>query len=172
MNAHSEYLNVPHERERLPVLETEDARHATSHSKPPLNQPHARPPRLGRLIFFVAIGLVVAFIVGIVPRIREHQQVTADTHELAVPTVAIVNPVPGKFIEPLVLSGELRPLIEASAGLKNVRLIDAHSFCWIFSTLLKLESEGLIAKATGKHSDGEDRWRLGTLRHRDPHFHL
>jgi hypothetical protein len=48
----------------------------------------------------------------------------------------------------------LRPLIEASAGLKNVRLIDAHSFCWIFSTLLKLESEGSIAKAVGKHSDG------------------
>ena len=24
----------------------------------------------------------------------------------------------------------LRPLIEVSTGLKNVRLIDAHSFCW------------------------------------------
>ena len=32
----------------------------------------------------------------------------------------------------------LRPLIEVSTGLKTVRLIDAHSFCWIFSTLLKL----------------------------------
>jgi hypothetical protein len=50
--------------------------------------------------------------------------------------------------------GALRPLIEASTGLKNVRLVDAHSFCWIFSTLLKLESEGSIAKAAGKHSDG------------------
>jgi hypothetical protein len=44
----------------------------------------------------------------------------------------------------------LQPLIEASTGLKNVRLVDAHSFCWIFSTLLKLESEGSIAKAAGK----------------------
>jgi len=41
----------------------------------------------------------------------------------------------------------LRPLIAEAAGLTNVRLIDAHSFCWIFSTLLKQESEGSIAEA-------------------------
>jgi len=43
----------------------------------------------------------------------------------------------------------LRPLIAVSTGLKNVRLIEAHSFCSIFSTLLKLASEGLIATAAG-----------------------
>jgi hypothetical protein len=48
----------------------------------------------------------------------------------------------------------LRPLIEASTSLKNVRLVDAHSFCWIFSSLLKLESEGSIAKGAGRSSDG------------------
>jgi hypothetical protein len=48
----------------------------------------------------------------------------------------------------------LRPLIEASTGLKNVRLVDAHSFCWIFSTLLKLEAEGSIAKAAGGKDEG------------------
>jgi hypothetical protein len=48
----------------------------------------------------------------------------------------------------------LRPLIEASTGLKNVRLVDAHSFCWIFSTLLKLEAEGAMTKAAGGSSDG------------------
>jgi hypothetical protein len=40
----------------------------------------------------------------------------------------------------------LRPLIAEATGLTNVRLIDAHSFCWIFSTLLKQESDGSIAK--------------------------
>lgn len=50
----------------------------------------------------------------------------------------------------------LRPLIEASTDLKNVRLVDAHSFCWIFSTLLKQESEGSITKAAG----GEDEGRI------------
>ncbi|WP_339643403.1 hypothetical protein [uncultured Pelagibacterium sp.] len=48
----------------------------------------------------------------------------------------------------------LRPLIEASTGLKNVRLVDAHSFCWIFSTLLKLEAEGSITKAAGGKDEG------------------
>ena len=48
----------------------------------------------------------------------------------------------------------LQPFIEASAGLKDVRLVDAHSFCWIFSTLLKLESEGSIAKAAGDKDEG------------------
>lgn len=43
----------------------------------------------------------------------------------------------------------LLPLIEASTGLKDVRLVDAHSFCWVFSTLLKLEAEGSITKAAG-----------------------
>src|SRR5207253_2022926 len=47
----------------------------------------------------------------------------------------------------------LGPLIETSAGLKNVRLIDAHSFCWIFSTLLNLESEGSIAKMPGSKDE-------------------
>jgi hypothetical protein len=48
----------------------------------------------------------------------------------------------------------LRPLIMTSAGLKTVRLIDAHSFCWIFSSLLKLEAEGSIAKALGAKDAG------------------
>jgi hypothetical protein len=48
----------------------------------------------------------------------------------------------------------LRPLIAEFARLKTVRLIDAHSFCWIFSSLLKLEGEGLIAKAVVGKDDG------------------
>lgn len=48
----------------------------------------------------------------------------------------------------------LRPFIESSAVLKNVRLVDAHSFCWVFSTLLKLELEGSVTKATGAKDDG------------------
>lgn len=48
----------------------------------------------------------------------------------------------------------LRPLIEATTGLKNVRLVDAHSFCWIFATLLKLEAEGSITRAPGGKDEG------------------
>ena len=48
----------------------------------------------------------------------------------------------------------LRPHLEASVDVKNVRLVDAHSFCWIFATLLKLEAEGSITKAAARKNDG------------------
>jgi hypothetical protein len=48
----------------------------------------------------------------------------------------------------------LRPLIATSTGLKNVRLIDSHSFCWIFATLLRQESEGTIARVAGNKDSG------------------
>ena len=40
------------------------------------------------------------------------------------------------------LLGGLRGDIETAAGLADVRLIDAHSWCWLFSTLLKQEVNG------------------------------
>jgi hypothetical protein len=48
----------------------------------------------------------------------------------------------------------LRPLLEATAGLKNVALIDAHSFCWIFATLLRLEAEGALSSGSGRKNAG------------------
>lgn len=48
----------------------------------------------------------------------------------------------------------LRPLIASSAGLDYVRLIDAHSFCWIFSTLLKQEAEGKLERAPSARYEG------------------
>jgi hypothetical protein len=48
----------------------------------------------------------------------------------------------------------LRPLIADAGKLKAVRLVDAHSFCWIFSSLLRQEAEGTLAKAAGRKDDG------------------
>ena len=48
----------------------------------------------------------------------------------------------------------LRPLIAQAAGLDTVRLVDAHSFCWIFSTLLKREAEGTLERAPGSRDEG------------------
>ena len=48
----------------------------------------------------------------------------------------------------------LRPLIAQAAGLDTVRLVDAHSFCWIFSTLLKQEAEGALEHAPGGLDEG------------------
>ena len=48
----------------------------------------------------------------------------------------------------------MRPMIAQEAGLKSVRLIDAHSFCWIFSTLIAMEAEGDLTPAAGSKDDG------------------
>ena len=50
----------------------------------------------------------------------------------------------------------LRKFIAASAAVENVRLIDAHSFCWIFWTLVKQEAEGELTTV----QDGKDEGRV------------
>ena len=48
----------------------------------------------------------------------------------------------------------LCPLIAQAADLNTVRLVDAHSFCWIFSTLLKQEADGALARTPGSLDEG------------------
>ncbi|MDA7426213.1 hypothetical protein [Thalassococcus lentus] len=43
------------------------------------------------------------------------------------------------------LLNDLRRPIEQAAGLEHVRLIDAHSLLWVFSTLLKMEAKGELS---------------------------
>lgn len=50
----------------------------------------------------------------------------------------------------------LRPLIADASDITNVRLVDAHSFCWIFSTLLKEQTDGTLEQAL----DGKDPGRI------------
>lgn len=49
---------------------------------------------------------------------------------------------------------QMRPVIAQEAGLRSVRLIDAHSFCWMFSTLIEMEAEGDLTPAAGSKDDG------------------
>lgn len=48
----------------------------------------------------------------------------------------------------------LVPLIEHEAGLKSVRLVDAHSFAWIFAELIKLQAQGELIPSEGSKDDG------------------
>ncbi|MDP2780898.1 hypothetical protein [Devosia sp.] len=49
---------------------------------------------------------------------------------------------------------QMRPLIAQEAGLNSVRLIDAHSFFWIFTNLIKMELKGELTPAAGSKDDG------------------
>lgn len=48
----------------------------------------------------------------------------------------------------------LRPLIADAAGIDNVRLVDAHSFCWFFSSLIKEEQNGTLDQTRGGNNAG------------------
>ena len=48
----------------------------------------------------------------------------------------------------------LRPRIAKASNLSNVRLVDAHSFCWIYSTLLTQELAGSLLPKPGASGTG------------------
>lgn len=49
---------------------------------------------------------------------------------------------------------QMIPSIEQVAGLKSVRLVDAHSFCWILTTLVNMEAKGELSPEAGTKDDG------------------
>lgn len=115
MNAHPEYLtNHRSDHEGASAINVGPVSDTPPRAHSHLNEPPTKPPRLGRIAFFIAIIVAAALAIGLLPRLRERTQVESDTRDLSIPTVAVTNPAPAKNTEPLVLSGELRPVIEAS----------------------------------------------------------
>jgi RND family efflux transporter MFP subunit len=61
------------------------------------------------LIFAV---FVIALIAGLLPRFRHNRELIADTKELAVPTVDVVEAKPGQRLSGMLLPAEVRPFVE------------------------------------------------------------
>jgi RND family efflux transporter MFP subunit len=86
-----------------------------------MNSPHetalpvatANPPRLGRLALLAALVVVVAAVAGFLPRWKQRAALRAETRELAIPTVIVVTPTPGKPGAGLSLPAEVRAFMEA-----------------------------------------------------------
>ena len=73
-----------------------------------------RGPRLGLWLLFLLILAAAGVFVGMKPRLIQREQAAADTHELAIPSVGVVHPAAATTTTPMVFSGELKPLTEAS----------------------------------------------------------
>jgi membrane fusion protein (multidrug efflux system) len=69
-----------------------------------------------RFIAVTIVGLIVigSLVLGYLPRWRQRRTATADMSQLAIPTVSVVSPTPGKPGNGLVLPAEIRPWREAS----------------------------------------------------------
>ncbi|MDB6053907.1 MAG: Efflux transporter, family, subunit [Verrucomicrobiales bacterium] len=70
-------------------------------------------PRLWLWALCIIIILGIGLVVGLLPRLRNGHQLQSETREMAVTTVSVVFPVPGKALSGLSLAAEVRPATEA-----------------------------------------------------------
>lgn len=117
----------------------------------PVSKPKPNPPRLGRLLFITLILLAVALVFGLIPRLRERHLVASDTKELVQPSVVVVSPVPAKAGAPLVLSGELKPVSEASIHAR----VNGYIRSWSVDLGAKVEAGQLLAELDTPDTDRE-----------------
>ncbi len=68
----------------------------------------------GRILAAVSVLVMVALIVGFIPRIHQRKIAIADSEELDTPTVSVIQPAPGQAAAGLALPAEVKPLLEAS----------------------------------------------------------
>jgi len=73
-------------------------------------------PKRRRMAAIIIIALIVigGLVLGYFPRWRQRRTATSDMSQLAIPTVSVVSPTPGKPGNGLVLPAEIRPWREAS----------------------------------------------------------
>jgi RND family efflux transporter MFP subunit len=79
---------------------------------PPKNSAPAAP-RLGRFALIAGVAIVILIILGMLPRWGAQRSLAAETRELAVTTVQVVSPVPGKSALGVPLPAEIRAYVEA-----------------------------------------------------------
>jgi membrane fusion protein, multidrug efflux system len=82
-------------------------------------QSTGKPPFLGtrgarRLIIVGVVLLFLAVLAGVLPRLSQRRQATADTKQLAVPSVSVVSASVGAPADGLMLPAEVKPWQEAS----------------------------------------------------------
>jgi len=72
------------------------------------------PKRKAIAAVIIAFLIISGLVLGYLPRWRQRRTATADMSQLALPTVSVVSPTPGKPGSGLVLPAEIRPWREAS----------------------------------------------------------
>src|ERR1700739_3872077 len=69
----------------------------------------APAPKLGRWVLVLFVLLVAGVIAGLIPRLQHRKELDAESRDLAIPTVNVVSPVPGKATTALNLPAEVKP---------------------------------------------------------------
>jgi RND family efflux transporter MFP subunit len=113
--------------------------------------PTQSAPKLSRAALVVLVLLAVAVIVGLLPRLRHRAELAAETRELAVPTVAVVAPAPGKPAAGLPLPAEIKPWLEAPIYARASGYLKR----WLVDLGARVEARQLLAEIETPELDQE-----------------
>ncbi len=110
-------------------IEVMEAPPTTPRFDPPGAEKAAPRPKLRLLAGLVAAVIIVALLAGLLPRLFQRAALRAETRELAIPTVSVVSPAPGKAAAGLSLPAEIKAFTEAPVharanGYLKRRLVD------------------------------------------------
>ena len=112
-------------------------RQPAAHEGPPV-----QGPRLGGLFYAALILAAGAFALGYFPRSRERAVVKRETRDLAMLTVDVASPVPGKAAPPLIFSGEVKALSEAAIHARA----NGYVRRWLVDIGARVEKDQLLAE--------------------------
>ena len=125
---------------------------------PELNQTEVSPPpeeqspfRLYRLAGVTVAMIAIAFFAGLPARWHQRAALAAETSELAVPTVTVVSPLPGKAGPGLLLSAEIKPWVEAPIYARASGYLKR----WLVDIGTKVEAGQLLAEIETPELDQE-----------------
>jgi membrane fusion protein (multidrug efflux system) len=98
--------------------------------------------RFRRILIVGGAVVMIALVVGFIPHLRERQTATADTKELAIPTVAVVSPTASTPGSGLNLPAEVRPWQEASI----LSRVNGYLKSWLVDIGAHVEKDQLLAE--------------------------
>lgn len=80
-----------------------------------LPPPGARAPRpkLGRWALLIVVLVIAGAAAGLLPRLKHRRALILENRDLAISTVKVVSPAPGKATVSLTLPAEVKPFVEA-----------------------------------------------------------
>ncbi|HLX72795.1 MAG TPA: efflux RND transporter periplasmic adaptor subunit [Verrucomicrobiae bacterium] len=83
-------------------------------SSKPANLPPAPPIKLGRFAVIAVVLICIGLVIGLVPRWFARRSLVKETKEMAIQSVAVVSPTPGKSDLGVPLPAEVQAYVEAS----------------------------------------------------------
>jgi RND family efflux transporter MFP subunit len=100
-------MNPSGTKEPTPILPAREALASTSEAAA------SSGAKLRNAGIVAAVLIVIGTLAGLVPRALHRNALRAETRELAIQTVSVVTPAPGKNAAGLTLPAEAKPLVEA-----------------------------------------------------------